>query len=366
MLFVVAMGAWAQENPAPAKPASQTARLPAVLAPAPAPAQATGLSLAPPVPGSIPNSTPDSIHGIVVSSAGEVYEGVRVTLAETTAKGAALPARTETTDSDGDFTFANVPAGAFKLTVSSQGFATKTVAGELGEGSSFDAREIVLPMLAAMSEVRVSASTVEIAEEQLRIEERQRVLGVIPNFYVTYDRDPAPLSTKQKYSLAWKSNIDPSTWVISGLFAGEEQAENTFAGYGQGAQGYAKRYGANFADNFIGTTIGGAVLPALFKQDPRYFYKGTGTVRARALYAIANAVICKGDNGRWQVNYSGILGSLAAGGISNLYYPASDRGSAALTFENAGIGIAGSAVANLFQEFVVRKFTPRTRRATAP
>ena len=80
---------------------------------------------------------------------------------------------------------------------------------------------------------------------------------------------------------------------------------------------------------------------------------------SRIMYAIANSVICKGDNRRWQANYSGILGGLAAGGVSNLYYPANDRDGLGLTFENAGIGIGGTAVANLFQEFVVRKLTPK-------
>jgi hypothetical protein len=104
------------------------------------------------------------------------------------------------------------------------------------------------------------------------------------------------------------------------------------------------------------TFIGGAILPSLLKQDPRYFYKGTGSKRSRLLYAIANSVICKGDNGHWQTNYSGILGGLAAGGISNLYYPSSDRG-AGLTFENAAIGIGATAAANILQEFVIRKLS---------
>jgi hypothetical protein len=99
-------------------------------------------------------------------------------------------------------------------------------------------------------------------------------------------------------------------------------------------------------------------LPSLLKQDPRYFYKGTGSKKSRALYAIANAVICKADNGHWQPAYSAIVGSLASGGISNLYYPASDRDGVALTFENALIGIGASAGANLLQEFVIRKLTP--------
>lgn len=340
-----AMGGWAQENSAPAasQAGSQAART-AGESPAPAPL--------------------GSIHGIVAGSEGAVYEGVHVTLSETAPNGAALPERTGATGSDGQFTFTGVPAGAFKLTISSEGFATKTVTGALGAGQSFDVHEIVLPMAGASTEVKVSASTVEIAEEQLHLEEQQRVLGVIPNFYVTYNHNAAPLTAGQKYQLAWRTSIDPFTFGLSAAFAGVEQAENTYPGYGQGAQGYAKRFGANYADNAIETVVGGAVLPALFKQDPRYFYKGTGTVRQRVLYALATAVICKGDNGHWQFNYSGILGSLAAGGISNLYYPASDRDGAELTFENAGIGIAGSAVGNLFQEFVIKKLTPKAERNT--
>ena len=192
----------------------------------------------------------------------------------------------------------------------------------LHAGEEFDARTIALPMGAATNNVTVSAETrVEIAQEQLNIEEKQRVLGVFPNYYVSYDPNPAPLTPRQKFQLAWRTSIDPVTWAITGVIAGTEQATNTFAGYGQGAQGFGKRFGANYADNLSDTFIGGAILPSLFKQDPRYFYKGTGSVSSRALYAITNSVICKGDNGRWQPNYSSILGGLAAGGISNLYYP---------------------------------------------
>ena len=89
--------------------------------------------------------------------------------------------------------------------------------------------------------------------------------------------------------------------------------------------------------------------------------KGTGSVTARSLYAIANVAICKGDNGRWQPNYSYLLGSIAAGGISNLYYPANDRGTG-LTFENAAIGIGTSALTNLLQEFLIRKLTPAAHK----
>jgi len=166
------------------------------------------------------------------------------------------------------------------------------------------------------------------------------------------------LSSKQKFELAWRSTIDPVTFLITGATAGIEQADGQFGGYGQGAQAYGKRFGAAYADTITSTFIGSAILPSLLRQDPRYFYKGTGGTRSRFLYAIANSVICKGDNKRWQPNYSNIAGNLASGAISNTYYPAKDRDGAGLTFENALIGVGATAIANLFQEFIVRKFTP--------
>jgi len=298
-----------------------------------------------------------SIHGVVVDGDGAVYQGVQVAL--TLPSSVAGPARSTMSDSNGAFQFTDVPAGNFRLTVSSAGFTTQMVSGVLHAGESYETPAIVLPFAIATTEVKVTASQVEVAEEQMKDEEKQRVLGVIPNFYVVYAPNAAPLDTKQKFHLAWRSSIDPMTFLITGAFAGYEQAANSFSGYGQGAQGYAKRYAANYADNFIGTMIGGAILPSILKQDPRYFYKGTGTIRSRILYAIATSVVCKGDNGRWQPNYSGIFGSLAAGGISNLYYPASNREGASLTFEEAGLGILGSAAQNLFQEFIVRRLTPK-------
>lgn len=297
-----------------------------------------------------------SIHGVVTSKDGELYQGVRVTLAADAQH--ATAERAVTTDSDGVFNFAGVLAGAFKLTFWANGFGLKTVEGKLDPGQSYDAQTVVLPVTLTTNVV-VRAPQADIALEQVNLEEKQRVLGVIPNYYVTYVPDAPPLTARQKYGMAWKTSIDPVTWLVTGAIAGVQQADNTFSGYGQGAQGYAKRYAANYADQFIGAFLGGAVLPVAFKQDPRYFYKGTGTVRSRILYAIEAAVICKGDNGHSQFDYSGILGSLAAGGISNLYYPAANRDDVGLMFEETGYGIAGSAVGNLFQEFVVRKLTPR-------
>ena len=244
----------------------------------------------------------------------------------------------------------------------SAGFATQTFSGTLHAGEIETVPQITLDVAEARTEVEVGltrSELAEVAEEQIKVEEKQRVLGAIPNFYVSYIPNAAPLTSKQKFKLAWKTVIDPFTIVVVAGTAGVEQAQNHFAGYGQGAEGYGKRFGAGYADVASGTFIGSAVLPSLLKQDPRYFYKGTGSMAARGLYALANSIICKGDNGHWQPNYSNVLGSLAAGGLSNLYYPEQDRNGADLTLENAAIGIGATAIANLFQEFVIRKLTPK-------
>jgi len=235
------------------------------------------------------------------------------------------------------------------------------MSGILHPGETYNAPRIALALAPEKTEVQVVFPRVEVAEEQIKEEEKQRVLGFVPNYYVSYVPDAASLTSKQKFELAWKTTVDPVTFVLTGAIAGVQQANNVFRGYGQGAEGYAKRYGADYADSVTSTFIGSALLPSPLKQDPRYFYKGSGSTRSRILYAIANSVICKGDNGRWQANYPNLLGSLAAGGISNLYYPAQDRNGAALTFESAAIEIGASAAANLFQEFVIRKLTPNVR-----
>jgi hypothetical protein len=204
--------------------------------------------------------------------------------------------------------------------------------------------------------VRVSASQVEIAQEQIHEEEQQRVLGVIPNFYVVYEANAAPLTSTQKFHLSYKLMVDPTTFIGSAINAGIKQDENIPKGFGQGTRGYAFRFATDYGDNLIGTFLGSAVLPAVFHQDPRYFYKGTGTIRSRFFYAVANAVVCKSDRGRWQPNYSGMLGGLAGAGISQLYYPAEDRATAGQIFENFATGLASAAVQNVLQEFVVRHF----------
>jgi hypothetical protein len=190
----------------------------------------------------------------------------------------------------------------------------------------------------------------EKAEQQLRQQEKQRIAGVVPNFNVSYNADAAPLSRKQKLHLAFRTATDPVSFGVAAFDAGLSQAEGDFPGYGGGMQGYAKRFGASYADNFDGTMLGNAIFPILLKQDPRYFRRGEGSFTSRFLYSISTTVWCKNDNGSHGPNYSNILGNLAAGGISNLYYPASDRG-AGLTLERGFTVTAYGAFGGIFNEF---------------
>jgi Carboxypeptidase regulatory-like domain len=299
---------------------------------------------------------PGSISGTVVDPSGAVIAGARVTFTRDDRS----PGQEALTGGDGEFSFANIAPGPFQLTITAAGFATQTSSGILHAGEINMVPRIAMVVATAVTEVRVVPPQIE-AQEEIKEQEKQRVLGVIPNFYVSYVPHAAPLDTKQKFELAWKTSVDPVTFIVTGAAAGLEQADDQYSGYGQGAQGYGKRYGAAYADQVTSTFIGGAILPSLFRQDPRYFYKGIGSTRSRLLYAIANAVICKSDKSRWQANYSYVLGDFAAAGISNLYYPSNDRG-AGLTFENAAIGLGATAAANVLQEFIIRKLTPSASR----
>jgi hypothetical protein len=191
----------------------------------------------------------------------------------------------------------------------------------------------------------------EAAERQLKKEEQQHLLGVVPSYNVVYDSSAPPLNPRQKFELAFKISVNTYQFALVGAVAAIGQAQDSFPEYGQGWKGYAKRYGAGYFDAFDGNMIGNAVLPVLLHQDPRYYRMGTGSKKKRFLYAVAVVAMCKGDNGKWQPGYSNILGNLAAGGISNLYYPASDRGFG-LTVERGMVVTAEGAIANIVQEFV--------------
>ena len=162
------------------------------------------------------------------------------------------------------------------------------------------------------------------------------------------------MTPKLKFKLALRATTDPVSFLAAAILAGVEQKHNTFPGYGQGSEGYAKRFGAAYADALVSKMVSRAILPTVLHQDPRYFYRGSGSVRSRIFYALRAAVITRGDNGRMQPNYSQVLGNFAASGISNLYRAPGDR-TASLTFRNGLIMTASGAVENLLREFFSRK-----------
>ena len=294
------------------------------------------------------------ISGTVLDATGSPVAGAQVRLT----RGPDTPATEAFTEQEGNFYFANTTLGPFELSIALAGFKAKTISGNVTSTQDCIVPAITLELAPVVTDVSVKPQEV-IAEEQIKAQEQQKLLAVIPNFYASYVRDAVPLNPKQKFELAWKLVIDPSSFVIAGIIAGGEQANNSFPGYGQGAAGYFNRFGAAYGDFFIGTYISNAILPSLLKQDPRYFYKGTGSTKSRILYALARSVMARGDNGHWQPDYSGILGSLAAGGISNFYYPEGSRHGFTTTLNNTLVGIATGAGVNLLQEFVFRKVTPK-------
>lgn len=285
---------------------------------------------------------------------GAAVAGAEVTLA-IGQTGTAQP--TARTDDQGRFTLPNLPPATVRITVTSAGlktFVSEPIVLTAGENRQLPA--IILRVVGNSADVQVTATQQEIAQAQVQGEEKQRVLGIVPNFYSSYIWTAAPLTPKLKFNLALRSTIDPVDFMIAGGVAGVEQWHNTFPGYGRGTDGYLKRYGAAYADNFVGRMVGSALLPTLFHQDPRYFYKGKGSVTSRALYAISQTVVARGDNGQNEPNYSHVLGNFAAAGISNLYRSPEDR-SASLTVRNGFIITGANAIGNLVREFLLKGLT---------
>ena len=258
---------------------------------------------------------------------------------------------------NGSYSFSNVAPGPYRLSFTASGFAEKSIQGVLAAAETASLAPVVLSLAAVSTDMTVFENQTALAQVQIKEQEQQRIGGLVPNYFVTYNADAAPLNARQKFELSWHTFFDPSAFVITGVVAGVGQARNSHKGFGQGGQGYAKRYGAAYADFVTGTIIGSVVMPTVFKQDPRYFYKGTGTTRQRVWYAINRSVICRGDNKKDQFCYSSFVSRFASGALSNYYYPAVDRDSAGTVVQNAVIGIGADALGNLFQEFLARKIT---------
>jgi hypothetical protein len=284
-------------------------------------------------------------------------QGVGVTLAEGAGFG-----RTVESGINGEFAFRGLPPDVYKLTVTAPGMSTFTslqIPLQAGETRILPA--VKLSVFGGVTSVTVTENKEQLSKEQVQIALRQRIGGVLPNFYSSYDWNAPPLLAKQKFQLGIRSVFDPVAFLRVGAVAGVQQSRNVFPAYGGGVEGYWKRYGADFATHATGIWLGKAVYPSIFHQDPRYFYKGKGSIGSRALYAISTAVIARGDDGRWKPNYSNVLGRFSTAAISNLYRPSSDRGASLVVF-NGLAGIGEGAVRNLIREFVLKRITSHVRK----
>ena len=328
----------------------------------PAPISGSGSAAQTEVPSPPPAKDPTvaQVSGSITDTDAAAIPGARVLLED--AQSTIL--RQATAGPAGEFSFQGLGAGSYNLKISAKGFSSWKVDGlTLQAGETRVLTTITLGVEALSSSV--DAITVEdLAEGQISAESRQRILGILPNFYVSYVPHAAPLTRRQKFKLAIRVSDDPVTFFTNGITAGIEQAQGDLSGYGPGFGGYATRFAASYGDRVTATFFGAALLPSLFHQDPRYFYKGTGSLASRALYAISTVVICKGDNGHWQPNYSNVLGNLAAGGLSTLYYPRTDQHSVQVTVDNTLIGTATGAFGTLFQEFLLKHLTRGVPKGT--
>ena len=299
-----------------------------------------------------PEEGSGSVAGTVLDVSGGTVSGADVSLMH--GDGTQLLAMV--TEANGEFNFTKIPAGSYLVIVNAKGFAPFTSAEfAVAVQQAYEVAEVSLSIATANMAVTVRPTEL-VAAEQLRTEEKQRLLGVIPNFYTSYIYDAAPLTWKQKFSLAVRNGVDPAAFIGIGLGAGIEQATNAYAGYGQGAAGYSKRYAARFADGRSSDFLTHAVFPSLFHQDPRYYYQGTGSVRSRLRHALSSPFVTRSDSGRTVTNYSFLLGDICSGALSNLYYPKANRG-ANLVFSSAALGLAGRLGTNLIREFLSKRLT---------
>jgi len=258
---------------------------------------------------------------------------------------------TMVSEANGEFAFTKIPAGSYLVTVNAKGFAPFTSPEfALDVKQAYEVPDVALSVASASIEVTVRPTEL-IAAEQIRAEEKQRLVGFFPNFYTSYIYDAAPLTAKQKFSLATRGTFDPVAMLGIAFAAGIEQANNSYAGYGQGAAGYSKRFAAKFADGRSSDFLTHAVFPALLHQDPRYYYQGSGSIKSRFAHAVTSAFLTRNDSGRTVFNSSYLLGDMCSGALSNLYYPKANRG-ANLVFTNTAVGLAGRVGTNLMREFL--------------
>ena len=296
---------------------------------------------------------PPIVSGTVVDEVGAAVADAEVTM--TIRDGATL--RNATTDARGAFSFSDVALGSYVVRVEVAGF-TPFSSGAVTV--SADTRALILPRIVltvgTFSTSITVRSTEAVAEEQIKNQERQRLLGAFPNFYVSYVPDAAPLTSRQKFSLAAHETFDWTAFAGASVAAAIDQSTSAHPGFGDGASGYAKRWAAIFADNRTGDVLTHYAFASLFHQDPRYFYQGTGSAQSRLLHALSSAFVARSDRGTLMPNYAYLLGNLGAAGLSNAYYPGRERGGR-LVLSSLAFGLAGHTAKAVTQEFLGKRLT---------
>lgn len=303
-----------------------------------------------------PNTKAGSILGRVVDSNNERIPNATVVLQKPVGDHF-----TVVTNDDGSFAFHEVtPRISYQISATAEGFEQWSSSVTVEPGQEKTLTDVTLRVLSVQRAVTATYSSKEVAAQQLKAEEQQRVFGFIPNIYVVYEPHPEPLTARMKFQLAYKGLTHPTFVAFEAAWAGGEQAANT-PDYRQGARGYGERFGANLASGISEGLFANAVLPSLLHQDPRYFYRGSGTKGSRAWHAALAPFVCTGDNGKLQPNYSQWGGSLISASLSNAYYPESQRG-AGLVFTNFATSMGLHVALGLAQEFILDKFTSKHKR----
>jgi hypothetical protein len=197
---------------------------------------------------------------------------------------------------------------------------------------------------------RPDAPTPQTPAQRSQLKQTIEVLGKRSIFFPELAHERGPLTSKQKLQLAVDETIAPSRLLGSAFTAGISQARDALPGYGQGWEGYGKRYGSSVASNASSHLFGTFLIPSLTHEDPRYFVKGVGSPKSRILYALTRVVITRTDDGRPTFNWSYILGGLMAEGLATSYLPDNER-TAGKTFSRFGIRIGFGALDNVVKEY---------------
>jgi hypothetical protein len=300
---------------------------------------------------SAPEPRTGTITGTVVDVRNDIVPGATAVLDGPSAS----DHRTVVANDNGFFIFNEVKPGvSYHITVSHTGFANWTSPEiTLRPNQFLLLSSVKLKIAVAVTTVAAVSNSAQLATQQVEVQVKQRVLGIIPAFYAVYDPHTAPLTPRLKFKLAFRTSIDPVTVLATGFLAGIDQATDRFD-YQQGAKGYFQRFGVRYANTLTEVMVGGAILPSILHQDPRYFYQGTGTKKSRILHVLSYPFICRGDNGHPQPNYSSLGGYLASGAIANAYYPESDRGPQ-LFFTSVFANMGGSIANGFLAEFLMHR-----------